>query len=108
MLALILTPAAFAQTDDLSDSAAGPIKLFERGQNAHARVIRKTTLLSIRGLAESGPERVRDFLMRAKIGTNFPDGVDLAFSLAQAETNKDERDQFNGERARPVFDRQSN
>jgi len=37
LLALILTPAAFAQTDDLSDSAADPIKLFERGQNAHAR-----------------------------------------------------------------------
>jgi tetratricopeptide (TPR) repeat protein len=31
-----LTPA-FSQTDDLSDTAADPIKLFERGQNAHAR-----------------------------------------------------------------------
>src|ERR1700737_4961503 len=65
-------------------------------QNAHAHVVRKTTLLSIRELAEGGSERVRDLLVRSEIGANFPDGVDLAFSLAQAETNKDERDQFDG------------
>ena len=37
LLPLLLTSQAFAQTDDLSDAAADPIKLFERGQNAHAR-----------------------------------------------------------------------
>lgn len=37
LLLLALMPGAFAQTDDLSDTAADPVKLFERGQNAHAR-----------------------------------------------------------------------
>jgi tetratricopeptide (TPR) repeat protein len=37
LLALPLAPPALAQTDDLGDSAVDPIKLFERGQNAHAR-----------------------------------------------------------------------
>lgn len=37
LLLFLFTPATSAQTDDLSDTAADPIKLFERGQNAHAR-----------------------------------------------------------------------
>lgn len=37
VLTLALTPGTFAQTDDLSDAAADPVKLFERGQNAQAR-----------------------------------------------------------------------
>ena len=37
LLSLVVTPKTFAQTDDLSDAAVDPIKLFERGQNAQAR-----------------------------------------------------------------------
>jgi tetratricopeptide (TPR) repeat protein len=37
LLTLAFTPPSQAQTDDFGDSAADPIKLFERGQNAHAR-----------------------------------------------------------------------
>jgi tetratricopeptide (TPR) repeat protein len=37
LLLLLPTPGASAQTDDLSDTAADPVRLFERGQNAHAR-----------------------------------------------------------------------
>jgi len=33
---LLLASGAFAQTEDLGDGAVDPIKLFERGQNAHA------------------------------------------------------------------------
>ena len=33
---LLLAPGALAQTEDLGDGAVDPIKLFERGQNAHA------------------------------------------------------------------------
>jgi superkiller protein 3 len=37
-LTIVLVPQLRAQTDDLfGDSAADPVKLFERGQNAHAR-----------------------------------------------------------------------
>jgi len=36
LLSLLLTSPALGQTDDLSDGA-DPVKLFERGQNAHAR-----------------------------------------------------------------------
>jgi tetratricopeptide (TPR) repeat protein len=37
LLPLVLTPRVFAQGEDLSDGAADPVRLFERGQNAHAR-----------------------------------------------------------------------
>lgn len=37
LLLLTLAPVALAQTDDLSDAGADPVKLFERGQTAHAR-----------------------------------------------------------------------
>ena len=37
LLAFALPLQSQAQTDDFGDSAADPIKLFERGQNAHAR-----------------------------------------------------------------------
>jgi tetratricopeptide (TPR) repeat protein len=37
LLSLALPLQSQAQTDDFGDSAADPIKLFERGQNAHAR-----------------------------------------------------------------------
>ena len=37
LLALLLAPHALAQVDDLGDGSVDPIKLFERGQNAHAR-----------------------------------------------------------------------
>jgi tetratricopeptide (TPR) repeat protein len=37
LLTLLLAPHAFAQVDDLGDGSVDPIKLFERGQNAHAR-----------------------------------------------------------------------
>lgn len=36
LVPLLWTSAAFAQVDDLGDGAVDPIKLFERGQNAHA------------------------------------------------------------------------
>jgi tetratricopeptide (TPR) repeat protein len=36
LLALLLAPQALAQTEELGDGAVDPIKLFERGQNAHA------------------------------------------------------------------------
>ena len=36
LLSLLLAPGALAQTEDLGDGAVDPIKLFERGQNAHA------------------------------------------------------------------------
>src|SRR6266850_933155 len=36
-LLLLLAAGAHAQVDDLGDGSADPIKLFERGQNAHAR-----------------------------------------------------------------------
>ena len=37
LLLLVLAPVVLAQTDDLSDAGADPVKLFERGQTAHAR-----------------------------------------------------------------------
>lgn len=36
LLSVLSASGACAQTDDLSDGSADPIKLFERGQNAHA------------------------------------------------------------------------
>ena len=36
LLSLVLAAGASAQTDELGDGSADPIRLFERGQNAHA------------------------------------------------------------------------
>ncbi|HEX7296985.1 MAG TPA: tetratricopeptide repeat protein [Pyrinomonadaceae bacterium] len=37
LLTLTIASKSYAQTDDFGDTAADPVKLFERGQNAHAR-----------------------------------------------------------------------
>src|SRR5213593_1913091 len=37
LLAAVLSSSTAAQTDDFGDTAADPVKLFERGQSAHAR-----------------------------------------------------------------------
>lgn len=37
LLTVVLCPSVSAQTDDFGDSAADPVRLFERGQGAHAR-----------------------------------------------------------------------
>jgi tetratricopeptide (TPR) repeat protein len=37
LLPLFLAPGSHAQTEDVADNEVDPIKLFERGQNAHAR-----------------------------------------------------------------------
>lgn len=56
LLPLALTPRALAQTDDLSDAAADPVKLFEQGQNAQARGENERALEFYEGAVKLRPE----------------------------------------------------